>query len=188
MTSLVIHSAAGASDATISAHPPEPRHLEDPALIAAELEARGIGFERWPARVELAHDATPDTILAAYASEIRQVQATGNYPTVDAIRLTPEHPDRVALRRKFLAEHTHSEDEVRFFVEGRGLFCLHIGEEVLQVLCEQNDFLRVPAGTRHWFDMGEAPRFTAIRFFDNPEGWVAQFTGNGIADHYPLLD
>ena len=46
MTSLVIHSAAGASDATISAHPPEPRHLEDPALIGAELEARGIGFER----------------------------------------------------------------------------------------------------------------------------------------------
>jgi 1,2-dihydroxy-3-keto-5-methylthiopentene dioxygenase len=107
---------------------------------------------------------------------------------VDAIRLTPEHPDREALRRKFLAEHTHSEDEVRFFVEGRGLFCLHIGEEVLQVLCEQNDFLRVPAGTRHWFDMGGAPRFTAIRFFDNPEGWVAQFTGDGIADHYPLLD
>jgi 1,2-dihydroxy-3-keto-5-methylthiopentene dioxygenase len=188
MTSLVIHCGGGVSDTTISAQPPEPRQLEDPALIAAELEARGIGFERWPARVELAHDATPDTILAAYASEIRHVQATGNYPTVDAIRLTPEHPDREALRRKFLAEHTHNEDEVRFFVEGRGLFCLHIGEEVLQVLCEQNDFLRVPAGTRHWFDMGGAPRFTAIRFFDNPEGWVAQFTGDGIADHYPLLD
>jgi 1,2-dihydroxy-3-keto-5-methylthiopentene dioxygenase len=188
MTSLVIHSAGGPTDATFNAQPPEPRHLEDPALIGAELAARGIGFERWAARVELAHDATPDTILAAYASEIRQVQATGNYPTVDAIRLTPEHPDREALRRKFLAEHTHREDEVRFFVEGRGLFCLHIGEEVLQVLCEQNDFLRVPAGTRHWFDMGAAPRFTAIRFFDNPEGWVAQFTGDGIADHYPLLD
>lgn len=188
MTSLVIHSTGGATDATIHAQRPEPRHVEDPALIAAELAARGIGFERWPARVELAHDATPDTILKAYASEIRRVQATGNYPTVDAIRLTPEHPDREALRRKFLAEHIHSEDEVRFFVEGRGLFCLHLGEEVLQVLCEQNDFLRVPAGTRHWFDMGAAPRFTAIRFFDNPEGWVAQFTGDGIADHYPLLD
>ena len=188
MTSLVIHPAGGATADAVTAAPTEARHLEDPALIEAELAARGIGFERWPARVELAHDATPDAILAAYADEILQVQATGNYPTVDAIRLTPEHPDREALRRKFLAEHTHSEDEVRFFVEGRGLFCLHIGEEVLQVLCEQNDFLRVPAGTRHWFDMGAAPRFTAIRFFDNPEGWVAQFTGDAIADRYPLLD
>jgi len=107
---------------------------------------------------------------------------------VDAISLSPEHPDREALRQKFLAEHTHSEDEVRFFVAGRGLFCLHIGEQVLQVLCEADDFLRVPAGTRHWFDMGSAPRFTAIRFFDNPEGWVAQFTGDAIAKRYPLLD
>ena len=160
----------------------------DPDLIAAELAQRGIGFERWPARADLPAGASPEQILAAYANEIARVQASGTYPTVDAISLSPEHPDREALRQKFLAEHTHSEDEVRFFVAGRGLFCLHIGEQVLQVLCEADDFLRVPAGTRHWFDMGSAPRFTAIRFFDNPEGWVAQFTGDAIAEHYPLLD
>lgn len=160
----------------------------DPATIAAELAARGIGFERWPARAALAADAAPAEILAAYASEIAAVQARGTYPTVDAIRLTPEHPDREALRQKFLAEHTHSEDEVRFFVEGQGLFCLHIGEEVLQVLCQTDDWIRVPAGTLHWFDMGAAPRFTAIRFFDNPQGWVAQFSGDPIAERYPLLE
>ena len=169
--------------------PPQPSLTSsDPAVIGAELTARGLGFERWPARVELAANAEPADILAAYAPEIARVQASGTYPTVDAIRLTPNHPDRAALRQKFLAEHTHSEDEVRFFVEGRGLFCLHIGEEVLQVLCERGDWIRVPAGTRHWFDMGSAPQFTAIRFFDNPDGWVAQFTGDPIAEHYPLLD
>ena len=160
----------------------------DAALIAAELAERGIGYERWPARAELPAGAAPEQILAAYAPEIARVQASGTYPTVDAIRLTPDHPDRQALRQKFLAEHTHSEDEVRFFVEGRGLFCLHIGDEVLQVLCEADGFLRVPAGTKHWFDMGSAPLFCAIRFFDNPAGWVAQFSGDPIAEHYPLLD
>jgi 1,2-dihydroxy-3-keto-5-methylthiopentene dioxygenase len=160
----------------------------DASQIAAELAERGIGYERWPARAELPAGAAPEQILAAYAPEIARVQASGTYPTVDAIRLTPDHPDRQALRQKFLAEHTHSEDEVRFFVEGRGLFCLHIGDEVLQVLCEADDFLRVPAGTKHWFDMGSAPLFCAIRFFDNPAGWVAQFSGDPIAEHYPLLD
>ena len=160
----------------------------DGALIAAELARRGIGFERWPARAALPSAATADQILAAYAGEIAQVQQRGPYPTVDAIRLTPEHPERESLRRKFLAEHTHSEDEVRFFVEGRGLFCLHIGDEVLQVLCEAEDWISVPAGTRHWFDMGARPHFCAIRFFDNPEGWVAQFTGDPIGERYPLLD
>jgi 1,2-dihydroxy-3-keto-5-methylthiopentene dioxygenase len=160
----------------------------DPAIIAAELAARGIGFQRWPARVELAERAEPQQILAAYAEEIATVQASGPYPTVDAIRLTPDHPDREALRKKFLAEHTHSEDEVRFFVEGQGLFCLHIGHEVLQVLCQAEDWIRVPAGTRHWFDMGAEPHFTAIRFFDNPQGWVAQFTGDPIAQSFPYLE
>lgn len=169
-------------------HPLPSLASNDPELIAAELAQRGIGFERWPARAELAEGATPEQILEAYAPEIARVQASGTYPTVDAIRLTPEHPDREALRAKFLSEHTHSEDEVRFFVEGRGLFCLHIGAEVLQVLCEADDWIRVPADTKHWFDMGAKPRFTAIRFFDNPEGWVAQFTGDPIAERFPLLD
>jgi 1,2-dihydroxy-3-keto-5-methylthiopentene dioxygenase len=160
----------------------------DPDLIAAELTARGIGFERWPARVALAATADPAAVLAAYADEIATVQARGRYPTVDAIRMTPDHPERRELRQKFLAEHTHGEDEVRFFVEGRGLFCLHIGDEVLQLICEAGDWIAVPAGTRHWFDMGPEPSFCALRFFNNPDGWVAQFTGESIAEDYPLLD
>ena len=116
------------------------------------------------------------------------MQAEGGYQTVDAISLGPDHPQRAELRQKFLSEHTHSEDEVRFFVDGKGLFCLHIGDEVLQVLCERNDWLSVPAGTCHWFDMGERPCFSAIRFFNNQEGWVAQFTGDPIAERYPLLE
>ena len=183
MSLLVIHPAApGPADA------PDPLRSADPAVITAELGARGIGFERWPARQALAAGADAAAILAAYAPEIARVQARGTYPTVDAIRLTPDHPDRAALRQKFLAEHTHSEDEVRFFVEGRGLFCLHLGEEVLQLLCEQDDWIAVPAGTRHWFDMGPEPRFCALRFFENPQGWVAQFSGDPIADRFPLLD
>ena len=160
----------------------------DAGLIRTELARRGIGFELWPARATLPATASAEQVLAAYAPEIARVQARGTYPTVDAIRMTPEHPDRAALRERFLAEHTHSEDEVRFFVEGRGLFCLHIGEEVLQVLCEADDWISVPAGTPHWFDMGSAPHFCAIRFFDNPDGWVAQFTGDPIATRFPLLD
>ena len=36
--------------------------------------------------------------------------------------------------------------------------------------------------------MGEHPRFTALRLFNNPEGWVADFTGDPIAKQYPTLD
>ena len=56
------------------------------------------------------------------------------------------------------------------------------------VLCERNDWFAVPAGTRHWFDMGPEPQFCALRFFANPDGWVANFTGDAIAQNFPLLD
>ena len=181
-------SAVGAPGAAGVAAPLPELITSDASLIAAELDPRGVRFQRWEASVQLPPGAEQAQILAAYAADVARVQQGGSFPTVDAIRLEPSHPDRTALRQKFLAEHTHSEDEVRFFVEGRGLFCLHIGEDVLQLVCEKNDWISVPAGTKHWFDMGPQPEFCALRFFDNPEGWVASFTGDPIASRYPLLD
>ena len=160
----------------------------DPASIQAELADRGIGFEQWPAAHDLPPDADQSTILATYSTEVARVQRDGGYQTVDAIRMTPDHPEREALRNKFLSEHTHAEDEVRFFVEGQGLFLLHINQEVLVTLCERGDLISVPAGTRHWFDMGPTPSFCALRFCNNSEGWLATFTGDSIAQRFPQLE
>lgn len=156
--------------------------------IAAELGAAGVRFERWRADRELADDADNDTIIEAYREEIDRLVAERGYQTWDVVSMHPEHPEKDAFRRKFLEEHTHSEDEVRFFVRGQGLFVIHKDGKVYSMLCEQDDLISVPANTRHWFDMGPRPRFTAIRLFNNPEGWVAQFTGDAIANRFPLLE
>ena len=113
--------------------------------------------------------------------------AEKGYQSWDVISIRADNPQKEVLRTKFLSEHTHGEDEVRFFVEGAGLFCLHLDGKIYQILCEKNDLISVPAGTPHWFDMGSQPHFTAIRIFDNPEGWIANFTGDAIADAYPKL-
>ena len=110
------------------------------------------------------------------------------FQTADVVSLTADHPQKDAFRQKFLDEHTHSEDEVRFFVRGQGLFYLHFGDQVYALLCEKNDLISVPDGTRHWFDMGPEPHLVAIRFFNNQEGWVAHYTGSEIADQFSRLD
>ena len=92
------------------------------------------------------------------------------------------------MRRKFLDEHFHKEDEVRFFVDGSGLFTLHVDGKVYEVLCKKGDLISVPDGTTHWFDMGPEPRFVAIRFFTDPEGWVGHFTGSDIATRFPRYE
>lgn len=160
---------------------------EDAAQIRDKLAALNIRFERWAADRELGSDPTAETVLKAYQHEIEKLVAEKGYQSWDVISMRANHPDKQALREKFLSEHTHGEDEVRFFVEGAGLFCLHIDDHIYQILCEKNDLISVPAGTPHWFDMGSQPDFTAIRIFDNPEGWIARFTGDAIADSYPRL-
>ncbi|MGR4049180.1 1,2-dihydroxy-3-keto-5-methylthiopentene dioxygenase [Kosakonia cowanii] len=162
-------------------------HSTDADDIQQKLNAKGVRFERWQADRDLGANPTPETVINAYQHAIDKLVEEKGYQSWDVISLRADNPQKEALRSKFLSEHTHGEDEVRFFVEGAGLFCLHIGSEVYQVLCEKNDLISVPAGTPHWFDMGSEPNFTAIRIFDNPEGWIAQFTGDAIADGYPRL-
>mgnify|MGYP001196916426 FL=1 len=157
------------------------------AEIQLRLNAKGVRFERWQADRDLGDAPTAETVIGAYQHAIDRLVAENGYQSWDVISLRADNPQKEALREKFLNEHTHGEDEVRFFVEGTGLFCLHIGDEVYQVLCEKNDLISVPAGTPHWFDMGAEPNFTAIRIFDNPEGWVAKFTGSEIAAGFPRL-
>jgi 1,2-dihydroxy-3-keto-5-methylthiopentene dioxygenase len=153
--------------------------------IRRELNAIGVRFERWDAGKPVAPGASQDEILEAYRDDVDRLMRENGFKSVDVVSLTPDHPQREALRARFLDEHTHSEDEVRFFVDGQGLFYIHKAEQVYAVLCEKGDLVSVPDNTTHWFDMGPEPRFTAIRLFSNPEGWVASFTGSDIASRFP---
>ena len=161
---------------------------EDVDVIRTELGTAGIRLERWKADRNLADDADNETIIAAYQAEIDRLVAERGFQTYDVVSMNPDHPEKETFRKKFLSEHTHSEDEVRFFVRGQGLFIIHANDKVYSMLCEKDDLISVPANTRHWFDMGPNPTFTAIRLFNDPEGWVGNFTGDDIASRFPLLE
>jgi len=163
-------------------------HTENAQEITLQLKAVGIEFNRWQAKYAIGDSMSNEEILNAYQDDINEFVRCGGYQTVDVVSMNPHHPDKKALREKFLSEHRHSEDEIRFFVRGQGLFTLHINAKVYAVLCCKDDLISVPAGTPHWFDMGEHPQFTAIRFFNNPEGWIAKYTDSPIAQNFPLLE
>ncbi|NDZ80841.1 cupin [Streptomyces sp. SID10853] len=166
---------------------------DDDDRVIRELAARGVTLERWPvpgADVPALDDAS---LLELHRDRVDRLCAASGMKLVDIARLHPEATDAwrrraQQARRTFLEEHRHGEDEIRFFAHGRGMFTLHLGDEVVAVVCEAGDLLSVPAGTRHWFDMGERPDFAAIRFFQEEDGWVGDFTGEPIADRFPRLD
>ena len=161
--------------------PDEQRSIEEPGAIAAYLAERGIDYERWRTPAALGPDATADEILTAYADKIAELKARGGYVTADVIDVQPDTPGLEAMLLKFSAEHWHDEDEVRFIVEGRGLFHIHPLEgPVFAIEVEPGDLIRVPRGTRHWFDLCADRRIRAIRLFQDPSGWTPHYTESGI--------
>jgi 1,2-dihydroxy-3-keto-5-methylthiopentene dioxygenase len=166
----------------------------NPVRITMELFDHDVRFERWTANRVIGPDPDPKEVLAAYRAEVDRLVADHGFQFVDVARMVPAPDDpqwparALTARRTFLEEHTHGDDEVRFFVEGRGCFYLHFGDYVHAVVCEAGDLLSVPAGTRHWFDIGHEPSFCAIRFFANEDGWVGDFTGDPVSARVPRLD
>ncbi|WP_066095443.1 1,2-dihydroxy-3-keto-5-methylthiopentene dioxygenase [Xanthomonas massiliensis] len=156
----------------------------DGATIAAELARIGVTFERWQASQPIEPGAPQDEVIAAYKADIDRLVAERGFTNVDVVSIAPDNPKREEMRRKFLDEHFHVEDEVRFFVAGSGQFTLHVDGKVYEIECVKNDLIAVPDRALHWFDMGAEPYFVAIRFFTDPAGWVGHFTGDDIAQKF----
>jgi 1,2-dihydroxy-3-keto-5-methylthiopentene dioxygenase len=161
---------------------------QDGAQIAKALKNIGVHFERWEASIQLPKDADDESVMQAYSQDIQRLKDENGYQSVDVLRMMPDNPKKVEARAKFLNEHTHDEDEVRFFVEGAGVFYLRADGKVHMTLCERGDLISVPTGITHWFDMGPEPYLTCIRLFTTPEGWVAKFTGDTIAEKFPKFE
>ncbi len=171
-------------------HDPDTVLLEtrDHPTISAALDKIGVVFEQWQTGQPVKAGDSPEAIMEAYRADIDRLVADNGFNSVDVVSIAPDNPQREAMRAKFLEEHTHKEGEVRFFVDGSGLFSLHVGGKVYEVLCRKGDLISVPDNTTHWFDMGPAPEFVAIRFFTNPDGWIGDFTGSDIAQRFPRYE
>ena len=133
--------------------PSEDRKITDPQEISEFLRPLGIWYEKWDVEGRIGDDATNEEILEAYRPEIERLKDQGGYQTADVIAVTPETPGLDAMCEKFAKEHTHSEDEVRFTVRGRGVFHIHHADRpVFGIQVDSGDLINVPAGTRHWFN------------------------------------
>lgn len=158
---------------------------DEPDMMARELATIGVRFERWESPVELSPFDEPQVILDAYRPYLDTLMGSAGAGSADVLKLTPDNPNAAALRQKFLSEHSHTEDEIRFFVHGSGNFIMHVDGKIWDAHCSQGDLISVPANTDHWFDAGEKPFFTALRVFTDASGWVPHYTGSAVHELFP---
>ena len=165
--------------------PDEDRTIDDEGEIQARLGAGGIEYQKWTPDPPLEPGAPDDTVLAAYAGKIEEFKQRGGYVKADVISVTPDTPGLQEMMAKFAQEHMHGEDEVRFIVEGHGLLHVHPEEgPILALEVEPGDLISVPAGTLHWFVLCSDQQVRAVRLFQNPEGWVPNYTESGLETRY----
>lgn len=161
--------------------PDEQRSIHEHSDVVAFLATEGIDYERAVPEVALTPGAPAADVLAAYRTKIEELNARGGYVTADVIDVFPDTPNLDVMLRKFSTEHWHDEDEVRFIVEGRGLFHVHPKTgPVFAIEVEAGDLIRVPRGTQHWFDLCTDRRIRAIRLFQDVSGWTPHYTESGV--------
>lgn len=152
------------------------------AEIPAYLESHGIHYEFWPV------DPVPETlrrqsaltieeqevVLAAFQQDLDRLSQEFGYISHDLIVLNPEStPNLEQLLQNFERVHRHTEDEVRFIVDGEGIFTLTRNGETFSVTVASGDLISVPAGTEHYFTLTDMRTVKAIRLFQTKQGWIA---------------
>lgn len=136
--------------------------LEGGAMTADELRAEGIPSETLAAGE---HDARLSALMAA-----------GGYVTRDEVRLGPDTPGLDGILAKFAGEHLHEEDEVRFVLEGEGIFDIRSRDDRwMRVVVRPGDLVVVPRGRHHRFFLGAARTIRCVRLFQDPTGWTPHY-------------
>jgi 1,2-dihydroxy-3-keto-5-methylthiopentene dioxygenase len=163
------------------------RTITDEHDIRNALLSHGIDYERWTPEHELEPDATTEDVLKAYSREIDALKTRGGYVTADVIDVNPDTPGLEEMLSKFNREHWHDEDEVRFIICGHGLFHIHGDNGIVAIEVGPGDLIRVPRGTKHWFNLCADRRIRAIRLFQDVSGWTPHYTDSKIDAQYQPL-
>ena len=136
----------------------------DAELNAPYLHAQGVLAERLP--------LDP----AVYQAPLDALKAANGYIEQDLVQLSPETPNLDPICAKFIDEHTHDDDEVRFVLEGEGIFDIRTTDDQwMRVVVEAGDLIVVPAGRNHRFLLTESKHIRCVRLFKDSAGWVPRY-------------
>ncbi len=170
------------------------QRITDMERVAAILAPLGVGVREIPvavagaaallAQAQLDADAQA-ALLAALDDVFQRLQREKGYQERDLVVLYPEHPQLPELDARFRRIHTHEDEEVRYIVDGEGVFgfVLEDGAQV-ELTVQAGDYIHIPANVEHWFRLNDAQRIKAVRYFSARGGWTPHYTNRDL-QHFP---
>lgn len=136
------------------------------AIAPEMLAANGVHYERL--------ETDPET----FQGPIDDLKSARGYVEQDEVALRPDTPGLDDICAKFAPEHYHDEDEVRFVLDGAGIFDIRSEDDQwMRVEVATGDLIVVPARRHHRFFLTDARNIRCVRLFKDPAGWVAHYRG-----------
>lgn len=138
--------------------------LEEPAHAIAPEDLSRRGVLSWSVPAD----------EAGRAALIEAVKREHGYVDEDFIELGPATPNLDAICAKFDREHYHTEDEVRFVVDGEGIFDVRDegDDRWIRIEVGSGDMIVIPARKYHRFYLTDRKQIRCMRLFANHEGWA----------------
>jgi 1,2-dihydroxy-3-keto-5-methylthiopentene dioxygenase len=155
--------------------------------IEAALKPLGIQLSEWPVGDDpeliglldkpALEDAEKEQVLHGLDHYFEKLKTDAGYQSRDLIVLHADIPNLDEALAKFDKIHTHDDDEVRYIVDGEGVFgfVMPSGEQV-RLTVERGEYINVPKDTEHWFYLTPSRRIKAVRYFSGTEGWTPKYT------------
>ncbi|MCE5393666.1 MAG: cupin domain-containing protein [Acidithiobacillus sp.] len=144
------------------------------APLGVTLRAYPVAAAARPWLTPAVLDAAGQAALLVALDEVFQhLKAERGYADRDLVVLYPEHPQLAALDERFAPIHIHEDEEVRYVVDGEGIFGFVLPDgRQLEVTVNAGDYLHIPAQVEHWFRLTACKRIKAVRYFSAQGGWT----------------
>ena len=112
-------------------------------------------------------DAYPDD------PKLTAIKKARGYNYDDLVNISSEHPNYDNLLKMFYSEHIHSDEEIRYVVDGSGYFDVRDREDRwIRIWTKRGDLIVLPEGIYHRFTLDEADYIQALRLFCGVPVWT----------------
>ncbi|XP_015757465.1 PREDICTED: 1,2-dihydroxy-3-keto-5-methylthiopentene dioxygenase-like [Acropora digitifera] len=115
-----------------------------------------------------------------YEKEIVDVNCNGIIPQIICSDVFLPHLFQL---KSFFEEHLHSDEEIRFILDGSGYFDIrNYDDKWIRIQVEKGDLIILPAGIYHRFTLDDKDYIKAMRLFIGEPVWTPH---NRPADDHP---